>query len=292
MSEVAVGSRVEYSLVVGDLQFCGGSRMFSMLRFFAALFMICHVRGFFRSSTVTKSVRCGLHMAQDVSPARDGGLLKTLLSQGELTSKSPVAGDTVDVSFDVFNAKGEPLYTPEDRSENRFKFVVDGDGEVMYAFHFGVQTMKIGERASFTVGPRYGLSFLKEVITVVLTLHNITPSPTSKLLDPEVIQEDDEVEIDSAPDARSIFLQQLESGESPLIEEVIQNDATLDGSDPRQRQKSVQYFDPAKHKLDPRRKLKGQGADHSWEENVSTLEICFPLPGDITSKKDIVVCIG
>lgn len=39
----------------------------------------------------------------------------------------------------------------------------------------------------------------------------------------------------------------------------------------------TQVFDPAKHRLDPRRRIFGEGADHVWEETALTIDITIPL---------------
>merc|ERR1712196_226640 len=39
----------------------------------------------------------------------------------------------------------------------------------------------------------------------------------------------------------------------------------------------TQMFDPAKHRLDPRRRIFGEGSNHVWEETPLTIDITIPL---------------
>lgn len=91
--------------------------------------------------------------AIDITPNKDGGVLKTLLREGH-GDEVPFAGDTVSVHYVGKLLDGTQFDSSRDRGE-KFSFEV-GKGSVIKGWDMGIPTMKRGELASFEIKSEYG----------------------------------------------------------------------------------------------------------------------------------------
>ncbi|KNC85634.1 hypothetical protein SARC_02207 [Sphaeroforma arctica JP610] len=82
----------------------------------------------------------------------DGGILKTIITAGTGTRK-PQNEDTVVVHYDGTLADGSFVDSSRKRNQ-KFSFIV-GEGKVIQGWELGVPTMKLGEKALFTLQPEY-----------------------------------------------------------------------------------------------------------------------------------------
>lgn len=89
----------------------------------------------------------------DVTPNKDGGILKEIIKEGA-GDETPYKGDTVVVHYIGTLTDGSKFDSSRDREE-KFKFEI-GQGSVIKGWDIGVATMKRGERASFTIRADYG----------------------------------------------------------------------------------------------------------------------------------------
>jgi len=90
--------------------------------------------------------------AVDISPEKDGGVLKQMVTEG--TGESPLTGDKVTVHYVGKLTDGSQFDSSRDRGE-KFTFNM-GKGEVIKGWDIGVATMKIGERCILFIKSEYG----------------------------------------------------------------------------------------------------------------------------------------
>eukprot|EP00088_Acartia_fossae_P070842 TRINITY_DN957_c0_g1_i6.p1 TRINITY_DN957_c0_g1~~TRINITY_DN957_c0_g1_i6.p1 ORF type:complete len:475 (-),score=135.23 TRINITY_DN957_c0_g1_i6:1178-2602(-) len=90
--------------------------------------------------------------AVDISPNKDGGVLKEIICPS--TGESPLPGDRVTVHYVGKLTDGSQFDSSRDRGE-MFNFNL-GKGEVIKGWDIGVATMKIGERSTLFIKSDYG----------------------------------------------------------------------------------------------------------------------------------------
>ncbi|XP_024911718.1 peptidyl-prolyl cis-trans isomerase FKBP4 [Cynoglossus semilaevis] len=91
-------------------------------------------------------------MGEDISPKKDGGVLKLVKREGT-GEESPVTGDKVFVHYVGTLVDGTEFDSSRGKGE-RFSFEL-GKGQVIKAWDIGVATMKVGELCQFTCKPEY-----------------------------------------------------------------------------------------------------------------------------------------
>jgi len=101
--------------------------------------------------TVTASYSPGPN-AEDITIEKDGGILKEIITEGAGT-ETPWTGDKVFVHYVGTLTDGSKFDSSRDRGE-RFSFNL-GKSEVIKGWDQGVATMKIGEKAMFTIKADY-----------------------------------------------------------------------------------------------------------------------------------------
>jgi len=90
--------------------------------------------------------------AVDISPDKDGGVLKEIIKEGTGTD-TPAQGNRVFVHYDGTLTDGTKFDSSRDRGQP-FEFNL-GKGSVIKAWEIGVATMKKGEVAVLTCKPEY-----------------------------------------------------------------------------------------------------------------------------------------
>ena len=88
----------------------------------------------------------------DISPEKDGGLYKKILSEG-VGAHKPLDGDEVYVHYTGRLLSGEVFDSSLERNE-LFKFVL-GEGKVIKGWDVGVATMTMNEKCLLTCKPEY-----------------------------------------------------------------------------------------------------------------------------------------
>ena len=94
-----------------------------------------------------------LDKTQDITIKKDRGILKEIITEGAET-ETPGTGDKVFVHYVGTLTDGSKFDSSRDRGE-RFSFIL-GKSEVIKSWDQGVATMKIGEKAMFTIKADYG----------------------------------------------------------------------------------------------------------------------------------------
>lgn len=90
--------------------------------------------------------------AVDISPDKDGGVLKEILKEGT-GDETPSASNTVIVHYTGTLTDGTKFDSSKDRNQP-FEFEL-GMGKVIKAWDIGIATMKRGEVAVLTCAPEY-----------------------------------------------------------------------------------------------------------------------------------------
>lgn len=90
--------------------------------------------------------------AVDISPDKDGGVLKEILTEGT-GDETPSASNTVIVHYTGTLTDGTKFDSSKDRNQP-FEFEL-GAGRVIKAWDIGIATMKRGEVAVLTCAPEY-----------------------------------------------------------------------------------------------------------------------------------------
>jgi FK506-binding protein 4/5 len=89
---------------------------------------------------------------QDITPNKDGGVLKEIIKPG-VGDETPFAGDNVIVHYTGTLLDGTKFDSSRDRGE-KFKFDI-GKGNVIKGWDIGIATMKRGEQSKFTIRSEY-----------------------------------------------------------------------------------------------------------------------------------------
>ncbi|XP_043267616.1 FK506-binding protein 59 isoform X2 [Venturia canescens] len=90
--------------------------------------------------------------AEDISPLKDGGVLKEILTEG-CGDEVPSTGSKVTVHYTGTLLDGTKFDSSKDR-DNPFQFTL-GQGQVIKAWDIGIATMKKGEVAMLTCDSKY-----------------------------------------------------------------------------------------------------------------------------------------
>lgn len=99
-------------------------------------------------------LKCFFHSmaAEDISPLKDGGVLKEIIKEG-YGDEVPSVGSKVTVHYTGTLLDGTKFDSSKDR-DNPFQFSL-GQGQVIKAWDIGVATMKKGEVAMLTCNSKY-----------------------------------------------------------------------------------------------------------------------------------------
>lgn len=225
----------------------------------------------------------------DVSPLKDRGILKTIISEGN-SSLMPSYGDTVTVKLERLDDSGQVITHPDLQSVEDYKisFGIGQDQEIFNGIHYGVLSMSQGEFARLDFSSAYANPTIAKNVSCRVTLLEVKPRlhvPDSHSLDRDFNEVTTGSVNGEADNVHAVFKAQLNAndGQNPLVKEIYKGIKSKD--------KPPSYYDPAKHKLDPRRELDGEGSDHTWSENIETIDVYVPLPSQIIAKSDISVII-
>lgn len=227
---------------------------------------------------------------EDVSPLSDGGIIKTVVTPGDVSKGKPAYGDTVTIILERSDAKGNviPVRGISSREDLKVTFGIGQDADIFDGIHYGVLHMAIGEVARLDITPKYSIPTLEQDVSCLVTLLDVEPH--IEVEDPDDMHD---VRSRSAANINRNSAEQFQTqmdrngGNNPLAAELLKSTTKEVGSETR----TPVFYDPSRHKLDPRRDLDGEAYDHShtWHETPDTIEIYVPLPSSIKSKQDVVV---
>jgi hypothetical protein len=218
----------------------------------------------------------------DVSPNRDGGVMKKVLRRGNGINGYPVSKDTVAVAWKFFLSNGSLAHS-SDELEEEFDFVIHAEPRhVIQAWEHAAKTMFEGEIAQLVIQPEYAFGARgvppiippNAVLTCEFELIRITPSIKRQY---QTIGYNESI--------RDELIDKLEAGDSPLTYNIMENKPIAEVKSDKQRK----FFDPTKHKVDPRLRVTGEGDKWIWDECATVIEIQLRLPMNVNRKDDLSI---
>jgi hypothetical protein len=196
--------------------------------------------------------------------------------------------DVCEIAWKMYRADGSIAHDSSSLEE-AFDFTVGAEPRhVILGWEIAVKSMFEGEVASYVMQPRYAFG------EKGLSIFNIEANATLKCdlelvrIKPSVLRSYPSVGMNES--IKDELMAKIDSGESVIAEEVMQNKQINATKTDEQRI----FFDPAKHKVDPNQRVRGEGRGHIWEETPTAMEVEIPLPlldGGPFCKQDVRVDI-
>ena len=224
----------------------------------------------------------------DISPEKDGGVLKKIMRRGNPEFGVPKERDVVELQWTMMRDDGSFIHSSEKLSNETFFHVVGIlPCDIIKGWALGIPTMHQGELARYIISPAFAfgdqgaLPFVQpnECITCDIELLNIIPDFTRKY---DVIGPDDDIKED--------LMEKIESGESPISEHVLKNKIISEHKSSSGPGKDPLVFDPSIHSIDPNEKVSGIAEAYKWTETTQTIDLVIKLRDGIV-KDDIIVDI-
>lgn len=184
------------------------------------------------------------------------------------------------------------VHTSE-KLDEKFRFIYGIEPrEVIKGWELAVSTMYEGEIAELIINSEYafGVKGLPNLDPNLPPL--IAPNSTIKcqleLLEifPSVLRTYKSMGMNES--IKDELMEQIESGNSVFSDEVLANKATNETENRKDTDR--RFFDPTKEKLDPNRRVFGEGDGHVWEESITTIDVEISMKEPLT-KSDIIVDI-
>ena len=184
------------------------------------------------------------------------------------------------------------VHSSEKLDENfRFTYGIE-PREVIKGWELAISTMYEGEIAELIINSEYafGIKGLPNLEPNLPPL--IAPNSTIKceleLLEiiPSVTRSYKSMGMNES--IKEELLEQIESRNTLFSDEVLSNKATNETENRNDNDR--RYFDPIKDKLDPNRRVYGEGDGHIWEESTTSIDVEIPLK-DALRKSEIIVDI-
>lgn len=194
--------------------------VFSLLCCIDAYLKVFHQTYSQHRSRPLSSFKLSATNSRDISPSQDGGILKSLLINGDGSKGYPVDGDAVAISFIIRDWDGNMLHNSTAESEEDFTFVLGHEpSHVIEGWEHGVRTMFEGETSKFRMTAQYGFQvdsglFEDMALDCEITLHRIMLNPRRKY---RVANPDE--------NTRDYLMDKINSGElNPLLDDIMIHD--------------------------------------------------------------------
>jgi hypothetical protein len=221
----------------------------------------------------------------DISPVGVGGIMKRVIRAGN-PSKIPGNKDDVEISWKIWLEDGTLASSSADVLEDGepFSFKLGADPrEVIRGWEASIRTMREGEIAQLIIEPEFAFGAAgaepmipaNATITCELCLERLVPSLSRSYQS-----------VGMNESIKDELIEKIQSRQSPIAEEAIANRVVNE----TKSEEEIRYFDPAKHKVDPRLLVMGEGQGYAWEENAMSIDVEVPLL-DGVGKKDLEVDI-
>lgn len=249
----------------------------------------------------------------DISPRKDGTIMKQLLRRGDGMIGRPYKDDVVKVAYKISRLDDTILDEVTPEAPVLFMMTVGSSPDrISTGWDTAIQSMMESEIARFTITPEYleGLQMICpsaptfESLIIELNLIAIIPSPKRTY---KWVGKDEDI----APEiARKAFenhrphdlvdtfnrprypIPDVNESTIGFYIEPKSNAANPSPFDPDIKpESSVKFFDNKNHKVDPGRRILGQGQNHTWEENVNQIDISVPIGSTPVEKERMEVVI-
>ena len=222
----------------------------------------------------------------------DGKVSKRIIRIGNANKGKVFPRDSVDIDWKIYDSNSNIVHT-SDVLDEKFRFVYGIEPrEVIKGWEIAVGTMYEGEIAELIINSEYafGVKGLPNLDSNLPPL--IAPNSTIKCelqlieIIPSVLRTYKSMGANES--IKEELLEQIESANSVFSDEVRANKATNETEN--RIDSDRRFFDPTKDKLDPNRRVYGEGDGHVWEESITSIDVEIPLK-DPLRKSDIIVDI-
>lgn len=233
----------------------------------------------------------------DISPQKDGSIMKQILRRGDGMIGRPYVGDKVKIAYKISRLDDTLLDEVRLDAKVLFDFQVGSNSsKVSTGWDLAIQSMMESEIARFTITPNHlqGIDNLcpsapnYESVVFEFNLVAIVPSLRRSL--PSVGQDEDisaEIVQNLMNKRHHKFDKTVNRTTYPIPqprEDLIGTYiAPSNGSNPSpfdpniKPDPSVRFFDESKNQQDPNRRILGQGQNHTWEENPTQIDISVDI---------------
>lgn len=236
------------------------------------------------STRLNANVQFDMDTAVDITPTKDGGVLKKMVNLGVGSLGYPLSNDTVIVKWKMYDRNYDLVHSSDVLSEP-FDFVVDAQPtQVISAWEIAVKTMFQGEIAMLYIQPSYGFGAEGAEGIIAPNASMICELNLVEII-PAITRQYKSVGYNES--ITDELLDNIRSGKSPIAQNVMDNKPIEERKSDKQRK----MFDPTKHKVDPNQRVTGKGQKFIWDENPSSMEVQIKLPESIKSKQDLEVDI-
>ena len=202
----------------------------------------------------------------------DGGIFKRVVRRGNAAKGYPLTKDVVEIAWKLYGADGTVAHDSAALDEP-FDFTIGADPRhVIVGWEAAVKTMFEGEVATYVIQPHYAFG------DKGLPGLNVPPNAVLKCelelvrIKPSVARSFPSVGLNES--IKEELVAKMQSGESVIADEVMQNKQINATKTDEQRR----YFDPDKHRTDPKQRVRGEGRGFAWEETPTTIDVEVPLP--------------
>ncbi len=224
----------------------------------------------------------------DLSPEKDGGVLKKIIRRGNSEFGLPKERDVVELKWTMSRKDGSFIQSSKELSNETFFHVVGSlPCDIIKGWAIGIPTMYSGELARYIIAPAFGFGdrgappFVEpnEHLICDIELLSIIPNLSRKY-----------ATIDAEDDIQAELMEKIESGESPISEHVMRNKVLSEHKSSGGPGKDALIFDPSIHAVDPNEKVSGIANGYKWTETTQTIELVIELQDGIV-KDNIIVDI-
>lgn len=271
-----------------------------------------------------KSFNCNVVIDDriDLSPSRNGSILKRILQKGNYATGLPRKRDALEINWKVYHENGTMLHSSSNLSYT-FDFMIGVEPrQVILGWEISLYTMYEGEVAELLIQPEYGFKngapdIIPSNIAIKTELELVKIKPHFSRMYKSVGYNES---------IKDELVANMEKGYSPMVDEVLSDDeftkdevispsAEVDritnlNSEhkkiyedtevtPQQQEQqqspsgrsTKKFFDPATMKEDPNQQVMGTSVGHFWIETPTTMEVNIPVPETVT-KQDIIISLS
>jgi hypothetical protein len=236
-----------------------------------------------RSSSFTTGSQNGY---VDISPSRDGGILKKILQRGDPEMGTPKVNDVVELRWTIMNEGGSLISSSNSALNKTFLHIVGlKPCPVIPAWDIAIQTMHCEELASLIIEPAYAFGekgadgFVPPGSTIKCEIELLNFAADFRRKYSKIGENEDITEELSG---------KIRSGSSPVSDHVMQSRIMTEHKSASGPGNEPLMFDPLRHAEDLNQKVTGKAESYSWRETKTNIDITVPLRAG-TKKSDISV---
>jgi hypothetical protein len=252
------------------------------------------------ASSLSKVTEGSGNKQWDVSPHRDGKIIKRLIAPGH-GHVFPRRGDITKIWFNISLVDGRNIFSHEmNSSNNPMAFeLFHHPSEVITGLDYAVASMYEGEIASFSIDSAYAYSvdglppLIKPDDDLVCTvkLMQIIPHPLHRLM-VGVSNNEKEIGTNSYADvlAKDSALREISVSQTSSGGNLGSNQLNEFPSRNSLGKAASRFYDVAKHSVDPNMQVGGTAVGYTWRETNTWIDVHIPVDAALKAD-DLVVNI-